>query len=396
MYRDIIHINVADFPVAVERVLEPRLQHRPVAVAVETTQRALIFSLSSEAARAGVWRGMPLYQARKVCRDLTVLPPNPELYTRATRAMIEVLSQFSPIIEPGRYGHAYLDMTGSGRLFGRIQDAGARAQQEIQQRLRLDTAVGLAGNKMVSKIATEVVQPRGLHAVRHGDEEHFLAPLSVSYLPGINRQVKTQLLELNVQLIRQLAGVAVPHLTAVFGRLGVLLHQRALGIDHSPVQPPKQIPEICEQEHLAEDSNDFDRLRCLVFAMIVRATRQLRSNRQRAARLILKVQYSDYKESAGQQRLHPTDQDTDFFPIVRDLLQRILTRRVRVRKLTLQLRDFSPIVAQLSLFEESSNPKNQRLTRAMDGIRDRFGENAIGFGTGIKKSKQNLAERQIY
>ena len=157
MPRSIIHIDIGDFPIAVERVLEPRLRRRPVVVAVQTATRSLVAALSREAAGQGVQRGMPLPQARKYCRDLTVLPPNEELYTRATTALFGLLGRFSPLIEPLRFGHAYLDMTGSTRLFGCAVDAAARAQREIRDRLGLDAVAGVACNKLVSKVASDLL-----------------------------------------------------------------------------------------------------------------------------------------------------------------------------------------------------------------------------------------------
>jgi len=380
MNRNVIHIDVTDFHIAVERVAEPQLRQRPVAVSIETTTRSLVYAVSREAQQNGVRRGMPLQQARKFCPDMIVLPPNQELYARATTAMVEVLGQFSPVIEPLRYGHAYLDMTGTGKLFGGVKDAAAKAQREINQRLRLDAVVGLASNKLVSKVASDVTQPRGLCDVRHGYEERFLAPLHVGYLPGMKKPVREQLLELNVRIIRELAAISVGHLQMVFGRTGVLLYQRAHGIDNRPVQPPKRAPEVVETETLAEDSNDFFELRAILFRLLVQGTRRLRDKKLYAARLVIEICYSDYKEDRGQQRFQATNLDMELSPIVAELFEKNLTRRVRVRKLTLRLCDLAEAPRQMTLFEKETDPKITALTMAMDQIRDRYGENAIRFG----------------
>ncbi|HPR88592.1 MAG TPA: DNA polymerase IV, partial [bacterium] len=216
MSRTIIHIDVSDFPVAVERVLEPRLRQRPVAVAVQTASRALVAALSREAAGCGIERGMPLPQARKYCPDLTVLPPNETLYHRATAALLDLLGRFSPVIEPLRFGHAYLDMTGSTRLFGAAIDAAARAQREIHEHLRLEAVAGIASNKLVSKVASDLLTRqtavRPLCDVHCGEEEHFLSPLPVTCLPGVQLKVRQQLRELNVRLVHDLARIPAEHL----------------------------------------------------------------------------------------------------------------------------------------------------------------------------------------
>ena len=384
MSRDVIHIDVTDFPIAVERVLEPRLRQRPVAVAIQTAARSLVYVASSEARANGVYRGMPLQQALRNCPDLTVLPPNEELYFRATSAILHILGRFTPVIEPLRFGHAYLDMTGSGKLFGGVKDAAAKALREIRQRLSLDANAGVASNKLVSKVATDVVtvagKRRDLCDVRHGYEERFLAPLAIGYLPGVRKPVRRQLRDLNVRIIRELAVIPVESLQMVFGRFGILLHQRAHGIDNRPVQPPKRAPEIAEQETLDQDSNDFYLLRAIAHRLLARAARRLRLQQFRAARLVIDIRYSDYKENTVQRRIQPTDIETELAAVVDDALDRAVNRRVRVRKITLRLCDLTRAPLQLSLFDEGGDPRMKALTAAMDKIRDRFGDQAIRFG----------------
>ncbi len=384
MNRDIIHIDITDFHIAVERVREPRLRERPVAVAIETTTRALVFSASGEARQNGVFPGMPLYRALENCPDLSVLPPNEELYVRATRAMMGIIGRFTPVFEPLRFGHAYLDMTGGTKLFGGVKDAAAKAQKEIRERLRLDASAGIASNKLVSKVASDVVTTFSKHHrlcdVRHGYEENFLAPLRVGYLPGVKNKINEQLLDLNVRLIRQLACISSENLQMVFGRFGLLLHQRAHGIDHRPVLPPKRAPEVVEVESLDDDSNDYYFLRSKIFRLLARGARRLREKKLRTSRMIIEIRYSDYKEDGAQQRFTPYNEDAELTPIITSLFDRALSRRVRVRKMTLRLADLSPEPAQLSLFAQEKNPKLSAVTLAMDKIRDRYGDDAIRFG----------------
>ncbi len=384
MQRNVIHIDIAEFPVAVERVLEPKLRDRPVAVAIEAASRSLVYSLSQEAAQNGVYKGMPLFQARKNCPELIVLPPNEELYVRATQALLEILGQFSPIIEPLRFGHAYLDMTGCGKLFGGVKDAAAKAQKEIQGRLRLIANAGVASNKLVSKVASDVIahtsRSSGLNDVRHGFEERFLAPLFVGYLPGVQKPIRQQLLELNVRLIRELAQIPPEHLQIVFGKFGVLLSQRAHGIDNRPVQPPARAAEIAEATTLSEDSNDYDLLRATLFQLLTKCSRRLRAKHLRCNKVVIEIRYSDFKEDLALQRVPPSQDDLELAPIAEDVLQKALTRRVRVRKMTLRLCDLTNAPLQLSFFAEVEKPKLSALSAAMDQIRDRFGEEAIRFG----------------
>ncbi len=384
MPRTIIHIDIGDFPIAVERVLEPRLRQRPVVVAVQTATRSLVAALSREAASQGVQRGMPLPQARKYCRDLTVLPPNEELYTRATTALLGLLGHFSPLIEPLRFGHAYLDMTGSTRLFDGALDAAARAQREIRDRLRLDAVAGVASNKLVSKVASDLLCRQNpaapLYDVHHGEEERFLSPLQVTCLPGVQKEVRDRLQELNVRRVHELALIQAEHLQMLFGRFGLLLFQRARGIDERPVQPARRSPEIVEPLELAEDCNDFDRLRRFTLGLLTRATRRLRQENLYARRLAVEIRYSDYRESSARVQIPPAQTDEELLASAAAALEKALLRRVRVRKITLRLGGLAPAGGQLELFAPAADPKRAALGRALDVIRDRYGENAVHFG----------------
>jgi len=380
---NIIHIDVPDFCIAVERVLEPRLQDRPMIVAVETAQRSLVYAVSQEARRCGIYRGQTLYEATKRCRHLEILPPNAQLYWRATHAMMSILQHFTPVFEPVRFGHAYMDMTGCGKLFGSIKDAAAKAQQDICRQLRLETTVGIAGNKLVSKVATDVLAAHGerlgLYGVKHGDERSFLAPLSIGYL-GMKRKVRDELLDLNIRLNGELAAAPVEPLQMILGRLGAVLHQRARGIDPRPVQPPKRAPEIVESYQLDEDTNDYYALRSIMYGLLAAASQQLRELCLRTAKLSLSVQYSDYKTNTCEKRIIPLDTEIELTPELDSLFDQLLNRRIRVRKLTLKLGTLCAAPRQLSLFQQDVDPRIQAVTSAMDKIRRRFGDRAIRFG----------------
>jgi len=384
MPRHIIHIDITDFPIAVERVLEPRLRDRPVAVAVEKASRSLIVAASAEARQNGIYRGLPLNQARRRCKDVTILPPNEDLYQRATRAMLDIMNRFTPIIEPLRFGHAYLDMTGGSNFFGGVKDVAYKAQHDIRKQLRLDAVAGVAANKLVSKVASDmIVQAKtndNLCDVKWGDEERFLAPLKINYLPGIDKKIRTELLDLNVRFVKELAALQVEHLQMIFGRKGMLLHQRARGIDNRPVKPPQRSPEIVERLTLAHDSNDMNFLLAELYTLLAQATQRLRTPHWQTRRIVIKVVYSDYKENVAQQRISPLNTETELAPVVEQIFERALNRRVRVRSITLRLLDLCRTTRQLSLFPPNPDPRIEAVAHTVERIRKRFGNHAIRFG----------------
>ena len=268
MEREIIYLTVAAFPVAVERVIHPELRGRPVVVAPLGSARSIVTALSAEAWNAGIRKGMALAKAMRYCRSTIVLPPNEPLYLRASRAIFKVLESFSPVLEPSGHGHAYLDITGTGRLFGPPRDTAWKAQKEIRRQLRLDAALGIASNKMVSKIASEVTRPAGLQDVPHGNESAFLSPLPVRLLPGVGLQTERQFDDLNIRIIHDVAAMRLDLLTLAFGRFGFVLHQRAQGIDRTPVYPMRTVPALEQGKVLPEDSNDYEVLKGVLLDLV--------------------------------------------------------------------------------------------------------------------------------
>jgi len=380
MEREIIHIDVDSFAIAVERVVNAQLRERPVIMANPVVVRSVVQATSSEARQAGIYRGMLLQQARRLCRDVTVIPPNEPLYSRAMQAIMKRLTQFSPLVEPVSYGHAYLDMTGTTRLFGASVDAAVRIQQDIQSQLRLPISLGIASNKLISKVASRVIKPEGIRQVCPGSEQNFIAPLQVQFLPGFTSAVKQQLLDLNLRFIKQVAAIPVQQLTQVFGRDGIKLYQASHGIDHTPVFPPQQLPNIYEAITLPEDSNDIGLLRRALYQLIEKVGNQLRRSCQVARKMMLEIYYSDHRQASSQRRLPvATNLDQSLFLSADELLRKILTRRIRVRKLAVRYFQLTPLSQQMSLFHNPADDKNQNLTRAIDELRKKFGEAVLKY-----------------
>jgi len=379
MEREIIYLTVNSFPVAVERVVRPELRGKPVIVAPLGMARSVVTALSAEAWRSGVRKGMVLAKAMRYCRSAIVLPPNEPLYLRATRAICRVLGHFSPVLEPSGHGHAYLDITGTGRLFGPPRDTAWKALKEIRQQLHLDSSLGVASNKMVSRIASEVVErPAGLQDVPHGDEPSFLSPLPVRLLPGIGARTEIQLKDLNIRLIHDIAAMDPSHLALAFGRFGVVLHQRALGIDSTPVNPLRAIPALELERVLPEDSNDYDLLRRVLFDLCEEAGEKLRERKQRTGQLELGVLYADYRDDGSKCKLNPPIQSSaGLYARSLEGLDRILQRRTRVRRVHLRLTDLSAGSVQLELFADPKPERQSKLESALDTLRQRYGKAVV-------------------
>ncbi len=369
--RQIIHLDISAFAVAVERVRTPRLAGRPVAVAADAP-RARVLSLSDEARRAGLRRGMPVEAAARLCRDVIVIGPDEPLYARAAAAVREILARITPVVEPVGYGRAFLDVTGTGRLWGPPMDLAARLRREIRERLRLPAAAGVAVNKLVSRVASETSGTGGLLEVAPGGEAVFLAPMPVRRLPGVAAPVADELQDLNIRIVRELAALSIGHLTLAFGSLGIVLHERALGIDPTPVRPPERRPGLSFDAVLAGDLVDEAPLCAALSGAVHEAGRALRARSARAGRIGLVIRYADDRAAAGQRRLgEPTASDTVLRDEALALFRRLRKRRVRLRGMTLSCAALVTGPRQMHLFEEGRLRREESLSAALDRLRDR-------------------------
>ncbi|MDY6878808.1 MAG: DNA polymerase IV [Thermodesulfobacteriota bacterium] len=385
MDRHIIHLHIPAFSIAVARVSQSGLRSRPVAVAPPQSTRSIIISVSQEARKEGIFKGMPVSRAMRFCPGLTVVPPDPVLVQKASQAIGEVAAGYTPLWEPFRPGHLYLDVTGTSRLWGRAKDTGYRLRREIRDRFRLSGVVGVAGNKMVSSIASQIISSDNILDIAHGREASFMAPLRVRMVPGIGRSRQKILLEeLNILRVRDLAALDIGHLRLLFGREAWVIQQRALGIDPTPVYPSHASgPMVSEELILPHDSNDDRKLSALLGSMVERCSYRLRSTSLRPGKAGLLVRYADQVETSRQIKLSCRSLwDVDLLMPIKDLFLKICTRRTGVRFMRVWFQDFSCETSQLSLFHtlEPDQERRTMMIKALDRIRERYGEGAIRYG----------------
>jgi DNA polymerase-4 len=384
VFRHIIHIHIPAFPIAVARVSQPELRERPVVMAPPHSERALILSASSEARREGIFKGMPLGKAIKFCPDLTVLPPNQDFAGKAFKALAKVVSHYTPLWEPSRPGHIYMDITGTDRLWGRAKDTASRLRREIKEHLCLLGMVGVAGNKMVSSIASRIGASKGVLDVDHGKESSFIAPLRASFLPGIGHVRRKILLEeLNISVVREIAALDMDSLKLIFGRQAYVIHQRALGIDPTPVYPPRMEPTIAEEVILSQDENHDEKLLGILYRLVEKCSHQLLNKALFPHKAGLAFRHTDHKEIIRQINLpHVNFWNFDLYAPLERIFLRTCQRRVRVRFMKVWFQDFSPPPSQLSLFPtQSSVPKKKVLAfQTLNHIRERYGYEAIKYG----------------
>ncbi len=327
---------------------------------------------------------MSFSKAKKFCPGLTILPPDPGLTEKASKVLGEVAAKYTPLWEPSRPGHIYLDVTGTERLWGRARDTAFYLKKEIKSRLYLSGTVGVAGNKMVSSIASQVIPSEGVMDVDHGREASFMAPLKVAVVPGIGRIRKKILLhELSISRVRELAALDTGRLRLIFGRQAFVIHQRAIGIDLTPVYPAPVRPMISEEITFPEDENDDRMLLRALYGLVEKCACRLRERKLFPLKAGLSIRYSDQMEIKRQIRLpHTSFWDFDLYGPLEKLFLKACNRRVRLRFMKVWFLDFCPESSQLALFHTPPphSEKQSLVIQALDRIRQRHGEDAIRFG----------------
>lgn len=393
MDRHIICLQIPSFQIALARSADSALRNRPVAIAPTHTPRALIRELSIEALHEGLQPGIPLDIGRLICPGLRVIPPDSSLLHAAHRELQHRISGVAPTWESIRPGSLFLDLTGTTRLFGPPIDTATRISRELVDQQRWPSLIGLAGNKLVSRLAaTTLAKPPQVLSIPQGAESSFLAPLPTLFLPGLHRfhvsRLTQRLEDLNLRTLGAIASVSFAHLQAALGPSAHLLHNWALGIDPSPVRPPIAQPVIERSMRLDPDEVDDRFVQGTLYRLLEQICATLRQQ-QRVCRLImLTVRHSDHVEQTAQQILpQGTYWEVDLQPVLTGLFYRSFKRRVRLTQLILRVTRLEPPAQQLLLFNELEStvlPRSRRLILALDQIRTKFGEQALSWGRTLR------------
>ena len=389
--KSVLFIDPPEFCIRVESLVTPRLRERPIVVAAPGAERATVLALSAEARAAGVSRGTAVLLAKKLCPDLVVLPPNPELYARASRALHAVVSRYAPIIEPHGWGHSFCDVTGTEMLFGPPVDVAWKMSRAVREEVRLPLAIGVAANKLVSEVAAEVAKAGrrsggsagsdDLMPVAPGEEAKFLAPNHVDLLPDLEQKLRDRLDEYQLERIGQIAEIPTPDLCAVFGARGRSLHAATLGIDPRPVLPPTVKAEFRVEHTLATDTNDRGELDRLLTTLVDALGRRLRRRNLATRRLRLLITYADWMETARTMTVPSLQLDSDLRAAARAAFAAAVTRTVAVRAVGLVVDGLVEAGVQLELWADGPAVRRSGgQQQAIDRITTRWG--AVGIRRG--------------
>jgi DNA polymerase-4 len=382
----ILHIDMDAFFVSVELLARPELKGLPVIVGGQRDQRGVVTSASYEARRFGVHSAMALRTAAKLCPQAVFLDSHHELYGRWSDRIASILSKYSPTVEMASVDEAYIDLAGTERLHGPALAAADKLSREITSTTGLPCSVGVGTSRLIAKVASEQAKPRGLVWVAPGSEEAFLAPLSVRRIPGIGKVTEGALKAIGIESIAQLQAATQERLEENFGKWGEALFRKARGIDSYEFFVDAEAKSLSHNQTFGEDTNDRGRLESTLSYLCQKASKRVRDAELHARTVTLTLRYADFKTiSRGHTLAEPSDLDTVFLKAVRELFLRAWDGKAQLRLVGVEFSQFSAGASgQLDLLDPGRREKLERLARATDRLRDKFGFSKVQFGGSLE------------
>jgi DNA polymerase-4 len=368
------------FYASVEERDRPELVGKPVIVGGSPEKRGVVSAANYMARRYGIHSAMPAATARRLCPNGVFLSPRIDYYSEVSRQIREIFERFTPLVEPLSLDEAFLDVTGSEHLFGPAAEIGRKIQQSIREEIGLIVSVGVAPNKFLAKIASDLKKPNGFVVVESNQIHEFLDPLPVERIWGVGKQSSKVFQRLGIRTIHQLRHWPRERLKDCFGSHGEHLWQLAHGIDDRPVVPEREAKSISHETTFEQDINDLEVLRAWLVDLTEQVGWRLRRHGMRGWTVHLKVRFADFSTMTRSQTLsEPTNITNELWEVADEMLcHRLPTGHPPLRLLGMGVSSFDgPGPAQLFLFDQEQRKKQAGLDAMRDQIQERFGSSAL-------------------
>jgi len=384
----ILHVDMDAFFVSVELLERPELRGKPVVVGGRPDQRGVVSAASYEARKFGIQSAMPLRTAAKLCPQAIFLDGQHAKYGEWSDRVSTILASFSPIVEMVSIDEAYLDLAGTERLHGPPLAAADRLLRTITKSTGLPCSAGLASTRLVAKVASDQAKPRGLLWVAAGREARFLAPLPVRKIPGIGEVTERALRALGIETVHQLADYPLEKLEHIFGQWGTALYRKARGGDSYEFVLDAEPKSISHHHTFAEDTTDQAAMESMLSHLSQKACKRLRQAGLSAKTLTLTIRYAGFDTYTRARTLSDAIQfDADAFAVFLALLREHRNPHRKVRLLGVSLLGLTRGNQQLDLLNPQRRGKLEKLSRAADSLRDRFGFRKVQFGGSLESEK---------
>lgn len=366
------------FYASVEQRDRIELRGKPVVVGGSNPQsRGVVSTASYEAREFGIHSAMPLAEAFRRCPEAVFLPVDGAKYRAVSREIRKIFCDYTPLVEPLSLDEAFLDVTGSTGLFGPAVKIARLIKNRIQEELNLTASVGVAGNKFLAKLASDLQKPDGFVVIEPGRVQPVLDPLPVQRLWGVGTRSAEQLYALNIRTVRDLRSMPLQQLVRLFGTQGQQLYQLARGVDERAVEPVREVKSVGRESTFAEDISDREELGRILLELSLEVGRSLRKDALKGRTVTLKLRFNDFRTiSRSTTLVNATNLDENIYGAARGLLDEVSLLRP-VRLIGVSLHNLTDRTAeQLSLFAAADESK-ERLAKAVDAVKDKFGDKSI-------------------
>ncbi len=386
-HRVIAHIDMDAFYAAVEVLDNPALRGRPVIVG-GSSRRGVVSAASYEAREFGVHSAMPLFQARRLCPHGVFLPVRMNRYNDISRIVMKCLHEFSPLIEQVSVDEAYIDLTGTEKLFGDPWNVARLIKGKIGDRTSLTCSIGVSTSKLLSKIASDMNKPDGITIIPPDEVQRFLSDLPIGMVPGIGARSEEDLAKIGVKKLGDVLKVSPVFMSERFGKFGEKLRAIAEGRADSPVVPYSQPKSVSHEQTLEEDTNDAEELRRHLRRQAGGVGRRLRRHGLQGKTVVLKIKFADFAQITRSSTLDRSTQvgKTIYTEAVKLLGAQSLRKKVRLIGVGVTGLEPAGERGQLDLFSarERDEEKWARAERAIDEIEERFGDGKVEPGTVLE------------
>ncbi|MBN1361379.1 MAG: DNA polymerase IV [Sedimentisphaerales bacterium] len=381
--REIIHVDMDAFYASVEQQDHPELQGKAVIVAGDAKARGVVSAASYEARKFGVHSAMPTAQAMRLCPHAVALPVRMERYAEISQQIHAIFERYTPLVEPISQDEAFLDVTASTNLFGSAEQIGRTIKREIKTQTHLTASVGVAPNKFLAKLASDLEKPDGFVIITEQNKHQILDPLSVGRIWGVGKVTEQTLRSRGIRTIADLRHSQLAVLKSIAGNSAEHLLRLAHGQDDSAVEPDRQRKSVSSEQTFATDIDDPQVLSSVLLEQVEEVAQRLRRNRLEARTITLKLRYGDFRTVTRSETL---SEATNLTQPLWNAAQRVFDQWHKRSGGALRLLGFGASgleaegAGQGTLFADPSAEKLKRLDATADQIRARYGKRALHRG----------------
>jgi DNA polymerase-4 len=388
MLRQILHVDMDAFFVSVEELENPSLKGKAVIVGADPGGRGVVAAASYEARKFGVHSAMPIGMAKKLCPHAIFLRGQHRKYGEYSRQIHHIFEEFTPVVEMVSIDEAYLDLTGCERLHGSAFRGADRLIRTIKQRTGLNCSVGLSTSHLVSKIASDQAKPHGLLYILPGFEAKFLAPLPIRRMPGIGKVTEPGLRSLGIVNIGDLQQLGREKLRERFGKFGEWLYTKSCGLDIEAYQYEEEPKSISHETTFDEDIDDTEEVERTLSYLSQLVGRRLRDHGLFARTVGLKLRFAPFKTLTRDVTLdEPTNLDSVIFENVLRLVEDTWTAKQKIRLVGVRMSNLGRAVFQRSLIDAAQRAKLDKVLKAADKVREKFGFDAVQLARSVDRGQ---------